>query len=570
MSRQKTTRTRFLIISILVLFSVISSLSFNFISPVISGPDDPAKPMEFYLHYLDTPVGVAGLETKYIMNTSRHFQFSTQQEAYANSFYKPVGLPKIVVGFYLYPNLVGPLTIDGTWQVSLWVNSSAYRPVGFNLQFQEVRVEGSTLWDSGLITPTVTSSVGGYIDVPVYNYNLSAPLTHSFSADTTLLVQVEVNAGSSADTRLWYDSPFYPSKVVLPAKDYARPLNPKTYAYDNTETNLFHYNWSENQRLVIVRVNVTDPFGGYDIHRVNMTILDPAYNPVVDNLKMVRKSDEPLLTSFSHLYEANWSYPSTAQLGNYTVKVSVVDNNGYYQNLDTGSSVPFIEHATHIFSIGIIVYHNPTFRVLDDVDDPLPKAQVYVTWLNGSRDLLPRYTSANGSITLTHVLSGIYGFTIIWKDVVVKQTEVYVDSNGPYTINAEVYQVTINVLDSNQVPVHGAYVIIYTQTGSGIGLDTTNIDGQAVFKLPEGEYDIEAKYSAEYWLKVVTTDVVEEAVSVAASHSKTIVLAEFPPPIWTTIGFWLVIVLASIVVLGVILLLRKKGIIFKNARARKK
>ena len=564
MCRNKITRAKFLTISIFVLFSIVSPFSFNFVAPAISGPNDPAKPMKFYLHYVDTPVGVAGLETKYIMNTSRQFQFSTQEEAYANSFYKPVGQPKIVVSFYLHPNLVGPVTIDGAWQVSVWVNSSAYKPVGFTLQFQEIRVEGSTLWDSGLITPQVTSSVGAYIDVPVFNYNLSAPLTHSFSADTTLLVQVEVNAGSSADTRIWYDSQLYPSKVVLPAKDYARPLNPRTYAYDNSETNLFHFNWSENQRVVIVRVNVTDPFGGYDIHRVNVTILDPAYNPVVDNLDMVRKSDEPVLTSFSHMYEVNWSYPLTAQLGNYTVKVSVIDNNGYYHNLDTGSFSPFIEHATHIFSIGIIVYHNPIFRVLDDVNDPLPKAQVYVTWLNGSRDVLPRYTSANGSIILTHVLSGNYGFTIIWKDAVVRQTEVYVNSDGPYTINAEVHQVTISVLDNNQVPVHGAYVIIYTQTGSGIGLDTTNVDGQAVFKLPKGEYDLEAKYSAEYWLKVVTTDVIEENVSVAASLSKTIVLEEFPPPIWTTIGFWLIIILASIVALGVVLLLRKKGIIFKK------
>ncbi|UCD26109.1 MAG: hypothetical protein JSV75_04160, partial [Candidatus Bathyarchaeota archaeon] len=91
-----------------------------------------------------------------------------------------------------------------------------------------------------------------------------------------------------------------------------------------------------------------------------------------------------------------------------------------------------------------------------------------------------------------------------------------------------------------------------------------NIDGQAVFKLPEGEYDIEAKYGSEYWLKVVTTDVVEETVTVAASLSKTIMFSEFPPPIWTTIGFWLIIILASTVILGVVLLLRKRGIIFKK------
>ena len=77
------------------------------------------KPMEFYFHNLDTPVRVAGLETKYVMNTTRWFRFLTQQEAHANSFYKPVGLPKIEVDFYLYPNLAGPVTIDGLWPAAV-------------------------------------------------------------------------------------------------------------------------------------------------------------------------------------------------------------------------------------------------------------------------------------------------------------------------------------------------------------------------------------------------------------------------------------------------------------------
>jgi hypothetical protein len=52
------------------------------------------------------------------------------------------------------------------------VNSSAYTPAGFDLEFREITIGGVTLWDSGLLNPTVTSTVGEYVDVPVYNYNL--------------------------------------------------------------------------------------------------------------------------------------------------------------------------------------------------------------------------------------------------------------------------------------------------------------------------------------------------------------------------------------------------------------
>ena len=511
-----------------------------------------AKPMEFYLHYLDTPVNVAGIQTKYVINTTQWFRFQTQQDAYINSFYKPTGQPKIAVDFYVYPNFAGPVTIDGSWQGFLWINGSAYKPTGFTLQFQEVTVGGATLWDSGAINPTVTSSIGDYIDVPVYNYNLSTPLTHAFNADTTLHVHVEVNTGSSADTRIWFDSPFYPSKAILPAKDYARPVEVKTYAYDNSETNLFYYNWTDSQRKVIVRATVTDPFGGYDISKVNMTILDPAGSPVVDNADMTRTSNGQWRINYAHLFEANWTYPSTAQLGNYTAKVSVIDNNGYYRNLGTGMFAPFIESNDHVFSIGIIVYYSPAFHIVDDVNASLPNAQVFITWPNGTMDALPRYTATDGFINLTHVLPANYELTILWKDIVVKQTIVYVNSDGPYTIKADVYQLNVTVLGNNAAAVHGAYVIVYTQNGVGYGLDTTNAAGEAVFKLPKGTYNIEAHFSAEYWLKVVTTSATEQAVSVNASTSKTIVLSEFPPPIWTTTGFWLLVALIAISVFAAV------------------
>jgi len=542
----------------------LSMMTMIFVTTIVqvakSQSNDVTKPKEFYFHFIDTPVSVAGLETKYIMNTTKWFKFSTQQEAYINSFYKPADInqPKIVIDFYLYPNLAGPVTINGTWQVFLWVNGSAYKPVGFTLFFKEITVSGTTLWNSGQINPTITSSVGAYIDVPVNNYNLSTTLAHAFSTGTTLQVEVEINAGASVGTRIWYDSPLYPSKVILPVEDYARPVSIKTYAVDNSETNLFYYNWTESQRKVIVRANVTDPFGGYDIYKVNMTILDPSGSAVVNNVDMTRVTDGLWRVRYSHIYEANWSYPETAMLGDYVVKVSVIDNNGYYNSAVYGTFEPFVEEASHIFSIGIIVYYDPVFLIVDDVNASLPKAQVYITWPNGTSDILPRYTSQNGFITLTHVIAGNYGFTILWKDVVVLQTTQYVNSNGPYTLKCRVYQLTVEVLGNTRVPIHGAYVIIYAEGGVGYGLETSDALGKAVFKLPAGTYDIEAHYRADYWLTVVTTKAAKSSVSVANSRSETIIFTDFPPPIWTTTGFWLIIGLVAIAILLTVLVVFRK------------
>ncbi|UCG36470.1 MAG: hypothetical protein JSV64_07665 [Candidatus Bathyarchaeota archaeon] len=518
-----------------------------------------SKPMQFYFHNINAPVSVAGLETKYIMNTTRSFSYLTQEQAYSNSFFKPASQPKIVVAFYLYPNFAGPVTLNGTWQVFIWANSSAYRPVGFSLSFQEVSVGGQVLWSSGGINPIVTSSIGSYLDVPVFNYNLSAPLIHSFSVDTTLLVEVEVNAGSSADIRLWYDSPQYPSKLILPANDYARPVSVGTYSVDNTETTLFHYNWSESRRKVIVRANVTDPFGGYDVHRVNLTISDPEGMAVVENTEMTRISNGQWTIGYAHVFEANWSYPTTAALGDYTVAVSVIDYNGYYKYNETGSYQPFIETETQAFTIGVVVYYDPAFIVTDDVDETLPHAQVYVVWPNGTKDIDPRYTSETGFLNLTDVPVGNYGFIVLWKDSVVKDTIVHVDSDGPFRIKTEVYVLTLQVLTNAGAPVHSAYVMIYTQSGVGYGLEVTDNTGRAVFRLSSGTYRVTAHYSADYWLRMVKTSATEE-FSVTQTASRNLVLQDFPPPVWSTMGFWLLMMGFVAAVFGIIFIVRRRVI----------
>lgn len=520
-----------------------------------------SKPMEFYLHDSDTPVTVAGLQTKYVMNTTRSFKFLSQEDAYANSFLKPEALPKIVVDFYLYPNLAGPVTIDGQWQVFLWMNSSAYKSAEFSLYFEELTVGGSLVWPSPNLNPTVTSSIGRYVDVPVNNYNLSVPLAHNFTAGTTLHVQATVNTGAGADVRVWFDSPLYPSKVILPAQDYARASSVKTFAYDNSETALFSFNWSDSQRVITVRANVTDPFGGYDVFKVNSTIVDPAGNAVINNTDMIPGSDGQWMVSFSRVYELNWTYPTNATLGNYTVIVTVIDNNGYYRSLSSidGSYIPFIEETTVFFEIGPITYYDSSFLVTDDVNSPLPDAQVYITWPNGTIETVPRYTSDGGFINLTGIVAtSTVGFTILWKDVIVQQTSIQVNSNGPYTIKTRVYELTVQVSGNNGMPIEGAYVIVYTQSGIGTGLDITNSAGQAVFKLPAASYRIDVNYVSDYWLTVVRANA-SDTVELAASSTKNMVLGDFPPPIWSTIGFLLLLALIiAIVTVSLFLLLRRK------------
>jgi len=518
------------------------------------------KPVAFYFHYLDPPSQVGGLETKYVMNTSRAFRFNTNRLAYTGSLFKPVGLPKLSVNFYLSPSLLAPVKVDGDWSVSVWVNSTAYKPVSFNTQYREVSSDGSVLWDSGQLSPTITSSIGNHIDVPIQDFVLTSRLTHTFQAGSTILVLVEVNAGSSSALRLWYDSRFYPSKVTLPVSNYARPTTANLQSYDGSRTDLFDHTWSIDKRIVLVRVNISDPFSGYDVNTVTMQILNNGTKPVSEAIDMKPESAPP--RSLLRVYSATWTYPESAQIGNYTVRVDVVDNTGAYRIVDEGTPDPNVETLIHWFQIGPVTYHSPLIRVLDVVGDPVRDAQVYVTFPNGVRDALPRYTGIQGNLTLVKVVPGQYGLTILWRDRVVKQTTLSIDSDGPFQVAAQIYELQAEVTDNAGKPVKGANVLVFSRSGLGYGFNMTSASGVSLVKLPVGNYSVAVHFSEVYWLTPVSV-VEERTVSVENNVSVKITLANYPPPIYGTTGFLSLVAVIVVLAIGTFLVISRR----KNARA---
>ena len=208
--------------------------------------------------------------------------------------------------------------------------------------------------------------------------------------------------------------------------------------------------------------------------------------------------------------------------------------------------------------------YDPDFLFVDDVNEPLPEAQVFIESPNGTTNILPLYTTLTGFVNLTQAPAGDYEFTLYWKGVKVLQETQSVYSDGPYTIDCEVYQLVIEVEGNEGGSVPGAYVMIYTDAGIVYDFGMTDATGEAISKLPVGVYRIEVHYTTTYWFTGVTANATEPRQEVTSSTSVTITLTSFPPPIWTTVGFWLLIPSIIIVMLAIVGLLYKKGVIFKG------
>lgn len=592
--------------------------------------EETSKSIILYLHNTTDSLYVNGYETFYIMNTTR--QWSTSPSTVKN-------LHVLYHYWYLYPALASDCTINGRVSLGIWINATGTTPSG---------------------TPTVTiferSSNGTEVEVNSWTFgnmrlynvpsylNLTTSFNHSFKRGSSTKLYFSIVVGASTDAQLWFDTESFDSRLVIESMDSLKVSSVKTYnVYDN-ETTVFSALWNATERKVVIRTDLTDPFGGYDIYQVNFTLIDPAQQVIIENQTMIRVLGDSF--SYSNVYEVVWIYADDVVLGNYTIIVTAVDNSGYSyycgasgvygsygQYLERGygsffMGTPYfvriktvdtheriLENA-HVYALsrevvighgytnasgwwtatlysgfynitvywqGILVareqiavaaeanftitcnVYDPSFKIIDDVDDPLPQAPVYIQSPNGTVNILPMYTNENGFINMTQMPTGNYTLTVWWKGVMVQETVKTVDSDGPYVIRCRVYRLTVNVLGNDGSVVHGAYVWVYTDAGVPYDFKMTDPSGKAVFRLPIGTYRIETFYSTAYMLTHVAATATEPSVSVTSSHSINITLQDYPPPIWTTIAFWLIlaVILIAVSALAVYILYRR-GKIFKT------
>ncbi len=452
------------------------------VSPPVMASSPLTKNMTFYMHYTSNPPQVGGVVTNYVFDTSSSFQ------TVKNSDYKGTGQPKIALDWYLAPSLAGPVGLNGVWQTIIFANSTALHPSTWGIEFWEKSSSGAVVWDSGSLAPTVLGGPSGnnaYVDSPVFGYTLKVNLNHSFAAGNTLQMEVTVNTGATVALRVWYDSPYYPSRLILPSDGYARVAGLITQDVNGTARTTFFPFWSQSQRKAVVVASITDPFGGYDIAKALVQIKGPGGFLAVDNASMALYSGTS--TSYASVFRYTYSYNSSQPKGTYSVLAAVVDNNGQIQFGKTGSYSPFIESATTEFSIG--VQFPVTVRVLDSHNTPL--ASAFVQFTQGGLNYVSGRTSPDGMLNLT-LFTGTFVALVTWEGVVVARQAVNVANQTTFTIVTSVYNPTFILRTSSGIPVSGILVFVTypNQTTGRLPLLTNDAGAFTLSQQPKGNFSL--------------------------------------------------------------------------------
>jgi len=407
------------------------------------------------------------------------------------------------------PMLAGDLAVNGDVVVWMYMNTVGV-PVNGNLQF--------TLYDisykKDAITQTVAwSTASGNTQVQVQSgvilYSVTIPaVNHVFPAGHDIGLLFQISGGASAYYGMWYGNATYDSRIEFQTASHM--LVNESYTLDYWDQPRVNFELNLSKKIVKIRSNITDPFGGYDINTVKLTLRDSLGAIVLNNVTMVRIIGNP--NSFATVFEYQWNYTGAAE-GKYNATIWAVDNNGYnyyhhraQYNYGVYWKVGFVD-----FWIGGLPanYH---VKVLDSKG--LPLAGATVTADRGGR-LVKNVTDADGVAGMA-VFPTLYTFKVYWQEVEVAVQQVTVVDKGTVTITAAVYYPTIKVLDANGAPLKGSSVFEVHPNGTVfLSPWITDTNGTfAIDRAPGGSYNFIVK-----WRDVEVANVV---VAIASNGVYTI------------------------------------------------
>jgi len=414
---------------------------------------------------------VNGVSTPYVFDTLQRFGGN-------NTVTK---VQSVRQDWRLYPVLAGSLTLNGSVAMHVFVSiDQAGAQITPTLEISEVNASGSISW-----TYSFTAGSQTWWTTP-HDLVLTTPaLQHTFQASSTILVVVTITSGVRAAT-IWYNASWVPTHLVLPSDDFARVQS--VSFLDSTGTPRASFDPLAPNKTITIVANVTDPLGGYDIHWVNLTLVQPGGATILDAAPMTLASGTPI--SFVSVYQLTWNY-SGHPVGRYNATASVVDKSGYYYFQQFYTTAGFLDSMDASFYIGgLPAYVN--VRAVDSKSVPLGGATI--TLVSGNVTVDAKTTDSTGLANFSMAM-GSYVFQVWWQGVLVASQDADISGNvsaaSPLLILANVYYPIFQADDAEGKPLPGASILFLHPNGTKLGPLKTNATGEvALSQVPIGVYGL--------------------------------------------------------------------------------
>ena len=420
----------------------------------------------------------------------------------------------VTLSWDITPMLAGDLNVSGDVTVRIYLNTVG---VSVNGALQFTLKDISYKQDATTETIAWQASSGNtqvQVQSGIILYSVVIPaVNHVFPAGHDIGLVFSISGGQSSYYGIWYGNATYDSRIEFQTTSHM--LVNEVYTLDYWDQPKANFELNLSKKIVKVRANLSDPFGGYDIKQVKITLKDPVNAIALNNVTMTKIAGTPI--GFYAVYEYQWNF-SAAVEGKYNVTVWAVDNNGYnyYYHRAQYNYGGYWKVGYNDFWIGGLPanYH---VTVVDSKGVPLAGALVSAD--KGGR-LTSNITGADGIAGMA-VFPTNYIFRVYWQDIEVISQNVLVVDKGNVSLTVNVFYPRMIVVDANGDPLKGASVFEIHPNGT-VFLTPWITDDNGSFTIdqaPGGTFEFVVK-----WRDV---DVADALVDVVANENYTISAAVY-------------------------------------------
>jgi len=439
----------------------------------------PMKEKTFYLHTLNETRNVGPIATRYIMDS-----------IVGDSGDSITSNMRIIARWFLFPELAGFLQLEGNVTFVLWyMAQGTLDGATWVLTLSEIAKDGN-------ITLIQTAEKDLPSDPSVLTEtSITASINYTLQPGSTLEAHINIKGNSATDYTIAWGNSTYNSRIILPAKNYMQILPAAESGVWTLDSGLHvqsNFDPQSENKTIYIRVKVTNPFGGYDIRWVNVTVEAPdgMIIPELNNISASKISG--YFNSFESVFQVSWNYSGYPE-GRYNITVYALDNNGYFSYVTMGSFGVHLEiDDSGVFFIGAPPIE-VNIRIFDGDGEPLEGASVLI--ILGEEIQASGTTNSSGYVKV-NLASGNYRVEVWWQQTLVGWEGLFAEDNWPYdkpfTITAAVYSVSFRAVDVRGAPLEDAAISLCYPNGN-VTDEPFVADDQGIVSLgksPGGTYGV--------------------------------------------------------------------------------
>jgi hypothetical protein len=433
---------------------------------------------------------------------------------------------RVIAEWYLFPELAGPVTLEGTSTLVLWFNSTSAGPStpDWDIQLQRVSPNGTltTIVNAPGLGPTPGTNPAVWeektVTFPVNNSG--TPL----QAGDSLRLWINLVGSASVDYMLSWGSALRNSRLILPTRDYIQIIDQGSggiWTADGDRQPVSNFDPTAANQDLYIFATIQDPFGGYDIVWVNITMRDPngTIIPALDDVTMAL--DFGFFNSYQSVFAVMWNYSGWPS-GQYTITITAVDQTGNEEFLSSGSYGVHLETDTGAtFSIGLPP-HSVWVHVVDSAGGDLVGAAVEAQLGGAPAD--SGTTNGTGLIELM-LFPASYDVVVYWTGAEVASEAVNVVGDvpvdNPVEIVALVVSPTLRIVDVGGVELEPAEVLLAHPNGT--------VDAVPRITDSQGEVGLTLVAGGAYGVSVQWRGrtVVDTTVTMVSSTAHTVIASVF-------------------------------------------